>query len=149
MSKSGKLGPQIKEDQKQFRKAMRNILVVASNDAVNFFTENFKRGGFLDETTTKWTPRKSKKDKGRGVLIGKGGGAKLKNSISRSSISAKRAIIGIKGPAQAYASVHNFGLRSGRRSAPFTMPQRKFMGESKTLNKKILKLIDKKVKKAL
>jgi phage gpG-like protein len=98
------------------------------------------------------TKKQRKGSIGRGILIGPpGNGARLKNSISRSrGMTYKSVIIGIKGPAQAYASIHNFGLRGkawGKH--PFTMPRRQFMGESRTLNRKIIKLIDENVKKAL
>jgi len=102
-----------------------------------------------------WKPRKKedktfkKKGTKRGILVGPGGGT-LKKSIARSSLSASKTVIGIKGTKPLkYASVHNFGLRSGRKSAPFMMPQRKFMGESKVLSKKISRLIGVSVGKIL
>lgn len=142
------LSPQLIEAQKKFKLETKKILVVASNEAVNFFQDNFRRGGFLDRSVKRWKPRKGNVDPGRGVLIGKGGGAKLWKSISRTSISSKKARIGIKGDANKYASVHNFGLRSGRGKG-FIMPKRKFMGESRVLNKKIIRLIEKRIKKIL
>lgn len=145
-----KLSPQMKKDVARLKLEMQKTLVVAANEAVNFFTENFTRGGFLDRSTKKWDPRKHNVDPGRGTLIGKGGGAKLWRSISRTNMSQTRVEIGIKGPAAKYASVHNFGLRSGRpKGGSFNMPQRKFMGESQKLNKKIVRLINKRIKRVL
>ena len=152
---SKKLSPQLKKDIEKVKAAHRTILAEASNEAVNFFKANFKRQGFFDRSLKKWDKRKKvkkagkwvDKDPGRGILIGKGSG-RLKRSIKRSSLSAKRAIIGVSGSPIKYASVHNFGLRSGR-GAGFMMPQRKFMGESYVLNKKISRLIKRRIKKIL
>ena len=148
MPKKNQLSPQLKAAQKQFKANTKKILAMAATEAVNHFKTNFKLGGFMDRSLEKWKPRKSKKDKGRGVLIGKGSG-RLKRSIKRSSLSATRTIIGVSGTPIKYASVHNFGLRSGRKKAPFTMPQRKFMGESKVLSKKISRLLERQLKKIL
>lgn len=145
MSKN--LSPQLKAAQAKMKLQTKAILAVAANEAVNHFKANFKVGGFVDRSVKKWKPRKGNKDPGRGILIGKGSG-RLKRSISRSSLSATRAIIGVKGTPIKYASVHNFGLRSGR-GRGFTMPQRKFMGESYILNKKISRLIKRRIKKIL
>ena len=153
-----KLSPQLKKARANFKAQSTVILTQAANEAVNFFKDNFKRQGFLDRGLDKWKPRKKVKkkgkfvdnDPGRGILIGKGSG-KLKRSIARTALSSKRAIIGVRGKVTPkYASVHNFGLRSGRpKGGSFTMPQRKFMGESHVLNKKISRLIERRVKKIL
>ena len=142
-----KLAPQLAEDRKKFKADIKKILVIASNEAVNFFQDNFKRQGFLNRSTKPWKPRK-KRDSGRGILIGKGGGEKLFDSIARTGLSARKVTIGIKGGPQKYASVHNFGLRSGRGKG-FKMPKRQFMGESRVLNKKIVRLIKSRIKKIL
>lgn len=142
------LAPQLEEDRKKIQLEIKKILVVAANEAVNFFQDNFRRGGFMDGTLKRWKPRKRNVDPGRGVLIGRGGGEKLFSSISRTGLSAKKVTIGIKGSPQKYASVHNFGLRAGR-GRGFTMPKRKFMGESKTLSRKIIRLIEQRVKKIM
>jgi len=149
MPKRNKLTPQLKADQLAARKEVKKILVLAAEEAIQFFQENFTgRQGFLDRSVEKWDKRKYNTDPGRGILIGKGGGSKLYKSIARTSLSAKKVVIGIKGPANVYASVHNFGLRAGRGKG-FIMPKRQFMGESKTLNKKIVRLIERRIKKIL
>lgn len=149
MPKRRKLAPQLKEDRAAFRKETKKILVLAAEEAVQFFQENITgRQGFLDRSVKKWPKRKKNVDPGRNVLVGKGGGAKLYKSISRTGLSAKRVVIGIKGPPKVYASVHNFGLRAGRGNG-FIMPKRQFMGESRVLNKKISRLIKKRIKKIL
>tara|TARA_R110000796_G_scaffold73842_1_gene165854 strand:- start:1032 stop:1481 length:450 start_codon:yes stop_codon:yes gene_type:complete len=147
-SRGGGLGDQLRNDQKAFKKEIKKILVIASNEAVNFFQDNFRRQGFLNRSLKPWKKRKHNTDPGRGVLIGKGGGEKLFDSISRTGLKAKSVTIGIKGNPQKYASVHNFGLRSGRGKG-FIMPKRQFMGESVVLNKKISRLIQRRIKKIL
>jgi len=149
MSFNRKLSPLLMKSQKAFVKETRTILTLASNEAVNFFQDNFRRQGFLDRSVKPWKPRK-KKDPGRGILIGKGGGSKLWNSIAKTSVNLgkKSVTIGIKGDADKYASVHNYGLMSGRGEG-FKMPKRQFIGESKVLNKKIIRLIDKRLRKIM
>lgn len=151
------LAPQLKKDRENFKKEVKKILVVASEEAVQFFQENITgRQGFLDRTVEKWPKRKKvrkkgkfvENDPGRNILVGKGGGSKLYKSISRTSLSSKRVVIGIKGAPAKYASVHNFGLRAGR-GRGFIMPKRQFMGESRTLNKKIDRIIRRRIKKIL
>lgn len=137
----------MKKDLLKIKASSKKILAEASNEAVNHFKANFKVQGFVDRGVKKWKKRKKNKDPGRGILIGKGSG-KLKRSIRRTRLSSKRAIIGIIGGPRKYASVHNFGLRAGR-GAGFMMPQRKFMGESHVLNKKISRLIQRRIKKIL
>jgi len=147
MPKKNKLSPQLEAAQKKFKANAKIILAQAANEAVNHFKANFKLGGFMDRSLEKWKPRKNNKDKGRGILIGKGSG-RLKRSIKRSSLSATRTIIGVSGTPTKYASVHNFGLRAGRGKG-FIMPKRQFMGESKVLSKKISRLIERRLKKIL
>ena len=144
------MAPLIKEQIIKLKIAKRQILVEASNEAVNFFTENFRRQGFLDRSVKKWDKRKGNVDPGRGVLIGKanarGRGSRLSRSIKRLSISSRRAVVGVSGRANQYAGVHNYGLRSGRKPG-FTQKKRQFVGRSKTLDKKTLKLINRRVNK--
>tara|TARA_R100000951_G_scaffold40148_1_gene34036 strand:- start:753 stop:1205 length:453 start_codon:yes stop_codon:yes gene_type:complete len=147
--KRKKLSPQLKEDQAKFKKEIKKILILSAEEAVQFFQANIiGRQGFLDRKVNKWPKRKRNVDPGRNILVGKGGGAKLWKSISRTTISAKSVTIGIKGEPKDYASVHNYGLKAGRGKG-FIMPKRQFMGESKTLNKKINRLIKRRIKKIL
>jgi len=144
-----KLSPELLAAAERFKKESKKILVIAAEHAVQFFQENITgRQGFLDRSVEKWPKRKKNIDPGRNILVGKGGGAKLYKSISRTGLTSKRVIIGIKGEPKAYASVHNFGLKSGRGKG-FMMPKRQFMGESKTLNKKIVRLIRERIQKIL
>lgn len=149
-----KLSPQLQKSLSKMKaKGKTNILALSANEAVNHFKDNFKAQKFVG-SLRKWKKRKKIKvkgklvanDPGRGILIKSG---KLKKMIRRSHLNTKRAIIGIAGSvAPKYASVHNFGLMSGRGKG-FKMPQRKFMGESRVLNKKISRIIKREVKKIL
>jgi len=144
---SKKLSPQLKAALLKVKASNHIVLAQAATTAVNHFKANFKVGGFVDRGVDKWKPRKGNKDPGRGILIGKGSG-RLKRSIKRTALASTRAVIGVSGSPIKYASVHNFGLRAGRGSG-FTMPKRKFMGESSKLNEKISRLIKRHVKKIL
>ncbi len=156
-----------------------------AEEAVNFFTANFRRQGFLNVGVEKWKPRKrekyptantTKKDKeSRGILVGKGTGIKLNRSVRAVRISKRRITIGSDRP---YSKIHNEGgtiqhpggtpfivtkggvlfmkkdgtYPAGTRFTkphPITIPQRKFIGTSVTLNKKITNKIKKRLKKAL
>ncbi|BAQ92538.1 Phage tail S [uncultured Mediterranean phage uvMED] len=174
-----KLSPQIKEARKQFTKSSKIIIVKAAQEAVLHFKEGFQKGGFTNWRLKRWEKRDPDPDPGRGVLIGKGGGGKLWKSIKRGRVTGrgtgKRVVIGIKGKPKKYADIHNFGgkiqsthkvrahtrtIKRGKRkikqnvnehirTVNTKMPQRKFMGESRVLNKKIKKLIGKELKKIL
>ena len=136
----------------------RKLPKLIANEAVNHYTLNFTRGGFKNKVTVPWRPRKhynaetdagrgiligSKSlkrntDPGRGVLIGKGSGKKLSRSIVKKRVTMKSVLVGSN---VKYAPVHNYGLMSGRKAAPFKMPKRQFIGRSTYLNTKIRKLI--------
>lgn len=123
--------------------ALKKSLVQAANEASNHFIESFKNQGFTDERLKKWKPRKNKKDTGRAILVKKGD---LRRSIKVLKVdhSTLRASIGSTG--LIYAAVHNFGLMAGRKSHPFIMPKRQFIGSSKKLNNAIKKIIDRNIK---
>ena len=121
--------------------AMKNELPkVLANQAQNFFVDNFAKQGFDNGTVKKWkevqrripgTPSykyPKKKDLGRrsrAILQGKGSGqlrGAVNNSIREASFSLVRLTVSVP-----YASYLNKGTPK--------MPARKFIGNSKTLNK--------------
>ena len=116
----------------------RKLPKLIANEAVNHYTLNFTRGGFKNKVTVPWRPRKGNTYPGRGVLIGKGSGKKLSRSIVKKRVTMKSVLVGSN---VKYAPVHNYGLMSGRKAAPFKMPKRQFIGRSTYLNTKIRKLI--------
>jgi phage gpG-like protein len=135
---------------KALRVEKRLLPTIITKEAVNFFTLNFRRQGFLDSSLEKWKPRKgeharhkntTKKDKeGRNILVGKGTGIKLSRSIRVLRKTRNSAVIG---SSLIYAAVHNYGLRAGR--SGFTMPIRKFVGRSKKLEQKTVNIIRKRI----
>lgn len=141
--KSDNLASLLENDDDGFKREMRKLPKLIANEAVNEFTENFRRQGFKDQSTRKWKQRKGNTDPGRGILIGKGGGNKLSRSIRKLRASQKRVIVG---STIHYAGVHNYGLKAGRGKG-FTMPKRQFIGHSKALSDKIIKLIKKRTDK--
>tara|TARA_R110002126_G_scaffold89252_2_gene213390 strand:- start:2388 stop:2828 length:441 start_codon:yes stop_codon:yes gene_type:complete len=140
-----KLSPIIKAQREALKKEIKKTLRVATEVAINFFKDSFKQQGFLDRRVKKWKPRKQKSTTNRAILVKSG---KLRRSIATKKINASRgrAVIGILGKAGVYAGVHNFGLKAGRGKG-FTMPKRQFMGDSHKLNKKIKRLIRKRLNK--
>lgn len=138
----------IKDDARGVVKQFVGIMKQIGNIAINEAKTNFKRQGFMDRSVKRWKPRK-KRDAGRAILVGPAdeGGGRLRRSIRRISVSNKRVTIGSKGKAAVYAGVHNYGLKAGRKSAPFIMPKRQFLGPSHTTDKRIVNLIKKKIKK--
>lgn len=153
---SGKdpLSRAIKHDARGVALQLKGLMGQIGNIVVNETKKNFKRQGFMDRSLKKWKPRKVT-DEGRAILVKTG---RLKRSITRLSTSAKRVTVGSKGKAAVYAGVHNHGLRAGGKktfagsagtatSGGFTMPKRQFLGESHETNKRIVKLLEKKVKR--
>jgi phage virion morphogenesis protein len=145
------LSKAMREDARGVVKQFVGIMKQIGNIAINEAKTNFKRQGFMDRSVKRWKPRK-RKDKNpkiRAILVGPAdeGGGRLRRSIRRISVSNKRVTIGSKGDAAEYALVHNYGLKSGRKTAPFIMPKRQFLGPSHTTDKRIVNLIKKKIKK--
>lgn len=121
------------------------------------FRQNFDKQGFDDNFVRKWKARKKngKKDKGRAILVKSG---RLKRSIRVRRANQSEVVIGTAVP---YARIHNeggiiyrkaHGRKTGKireyngkkykvkkhvRGADYKMPQRRYMGNSANLNKKI------------
>jgi len=145
------LSKAMKDDARGVVKQFVGIMKQIGNIAINEAKTNFKRQGFMDRSVKRWKPRK-RKDKNpkiRAILVGPAdkGGGKLRRSLRRLNVTNKRVTIGSKGDAAEYALVHNYGLKSGRKTAPFIMPKRQFLGPSHTTDKRIVNLIKKKIKK--
>ena len=104
--------------------------------AKSHFDGNFTRQGF---DGVKWQEVKRRLGKGKGrdatraILSGKT--KTLAKSIYIKSASLKRIVIA---SSSKYGAVHNYGTNK--------IPQRKFLGNSQVLNKKILNLLNKVMK---
>jgi len=141
-----------------------DMLDIIGVEAVNHFEESFENEGFTDVALKKWEPRKATDRRGRDITryrtarIGKpgqlnaygrriqgrailtghnSGGDKLRNSLRYTTGNSKVDIVTDKD----YAKTHNEGEGN--------MPKRQFMGHSAQLDRKILKKIDKQLKKIL
>ena len=116
----------------------RNVPKIIGERARRFFELSFEREGFNDKGLQKWRRRKkeTKRSIGKKVLSGTGF---LKNSIRRTKTTPKQIRISSLGVA--YANIHNNGRG--------TMPQRKFLGNSRTLEKGLGKRIEHEIKKKI
>jgi phage gpG-like protein len=152
--------------EKRIRRAAAQLpdqtLKIIEVEGMGFINTNFRDQGFNDGSLRKWKPRKTtdkrgrditryrtnrvgkagnlnrygSKNQGRGLLIGHGtGGNKL-----RSSFSATRTKVKVRFRTNKdYAEVHNEGLGD--------MPQRQFIGKSRTLENNIKKKLTKELDK--
>jgi len=103
---------------------------ILGNMATNFFLDSFRKQGFTDTGFSPWAKRKGNTDPSRAILIGKRGGH-LKKSIQLKLATWKKIILGSTGIK--YAVYHNEGIGK--------QPQREFIGDSKTLERKLNKRI--------
>jgi phage gpG-like protein len=107
-----------------FKVLPKALGIVAKNE----FLDNVdKRHGFRVDggVVKKWPPLKSKKDAGRAPLNKTG---RLKRAINTLRLTANSAVVGVDDAEVPYAKFHNEGV-------PGKLPQRKFVGESKVLNR--------------
>ncbi|WP_281683415.1 phage morphogenesis protein [Zunongwangia profunda] len=156
----------IKELQKLLNKGMKvmpeKLPKIIEVEGLQFIEKNFRDEGFNDGSLKKWKKRKTRdsggrdltryrtnrvgrkgnlnrygsKVKDRALLVGHAtGGDKLKNSFRARRNSRQVRFITYKG----YARRHNEGLKG--------MPQRQFMGQSKTLTQQIEKKLTKELDK--
>lgn len=122
----------------QIRRMVPAMLDEMANNAVNHFkVENFNAEGFIDETVERWPARKSKRDNaGRRLMVKTG---RLRESIKVISRYGNVRKIGTLVP---YSKYHNEGI-------PGRLPQRKFIGNSKRLERKNLKVIERYLKRLI
>ena len=127
----------LKANQEAVKRLISRVLPVkAGRMAKDHFSENFKKGGFVDGGLHPWKPSKR---------IGKAKGAA---GQYKTLLSGRNHLYSSIKYTPGNAKVHNEGLRAGRGKG-FKMPKRQFMGESKELNRKVLRLIEDEIKKIL
>ncbi|MBE9468989.1 MAG: phage virion morphogenesis protein [Bacteroidetes bacterium] len=137
----------------------------AATEAVNFSKQRFKSQNWVDTNTEPWKKRKpvkeSRKRSGRAILTDT---ARLRRSIRVVHVDSNSVIIGTDVP---YAEVHNNGFR-GRvkqnvrshtrrgnavkahtRTIKQNIPQRKFIGQSSVLNKKLERMMTAEIIRAI
>ncbi|MDR0295160.1 MAG: hypothetical protein LBH91_03080 [Prevotellaceae bacterium] len=116
--------------------------VIAGKTAADFFTENFQRQGFLNQSLTAWRdvqrrthPRTTPKGQtaaGRQILFGE------TRNLSRSiDYDAGRGKVTVYSDVK-YAPYHNEGTDK--------LPKRQFIGDSEKLNELVISEINRKLK---
>ncbi|MEG2599665.1 MAG: phage virion morphogenesis protein [Muribaculaceae bacterium] len=133
---------------KQIDDAVERTIPIAIGVAADNHTKaNFRKGGFVNDGLQAWTPAKR-----IGRAKGAQGGHKTLMSgrmhLYDSTHHRTEPATAIIYNDCEYAAVHNEGLHAGR-GGGFTMPKRQFIGESKELNDKVVKIIDKEITKIL
>lgn len=148
-----------------FQKFLQDdALRIVETEALNHFQNSFVYQGFTDKSLVKWPKRKipkrngktitgktlekwKAKNAGRALLISHASdtkGTHMANSIVGERAPGKVTIIEDK----QYARVHNDGLLAGRPPG-FIMPQRRFIGPSEQLEKKIQDKLQKGIEKLI
>lgn len=148
---------------------------MAAIEAVNFSKERFVRKNWVDRSVSAWKPRKQspgwhseaqKKAATRGSLMIKSG--RLKRSIRKIKVTRNSVTIGTDVP---YAEAHNEGavinqtisikthsrkrkgrietVKAHRRKRKFTLPERRFMGESALLLRRVERLVQREINEIL
>lgn len=90
----------------KLNKVYPNLMVLAAAEAVNFSKERFQKG--VDIRDVPFVPRKSKKDKGRAILVKTGA---LKRDVKVISVNEYEAHIGTTQTTVPYAKGHNEGFK--------------------------------------
>jgi phage gpG-like protein len=152
-------------------KLYRKFPEMAAIEAVNFSKERFVRKNWVDKSVTVWKSRKAspewhseaqKKAASRGSLMVKSG--RLKRSIRKIKVTRNSVTIGTDVP---YAEAHNEGavinqmvnvkshnrkrkgrtstVKAHRRKRKITLPERRFIGESALLLRRVERLVQREI----
>ena len=133
-----------------FKDQKRTLPIILGKEARNFFLNSFRRMGFTDFNLKRWIPRRKRLQKGRtsptliepATLI-KTGTLRSSIRVSPTTFRLTKIFTNLR-----YAAIHNFGLQGlafGKN--PFKMPERKFIGNSRVLERKLEQRILKEVNK--
>jgi len=160
---------------KRLSQLYRKFPEMAAIEAVNFSKERFVRKNWVDKTVTAWKARKpspewhseaQKKAAARGSLMVKSG--RLKRSIRKIKVTRNSVTIGTDVP---YAEPHNEGavinqtinvrthsrkrkgrsetVKAHRRKRKITLPERRFIGESAILLRRVERLVQREINEIL
>lgn len=146
----------------------RDIPRIAGNEAVNFFKTSFRKQGWHDGVIKPWVRRKrvgNRPTDNRAILVKSG---VLKKSIRIDRYTNQGVIISSEMP---YSRIHNEGgkintnatvrpharrTKNGRtnvrrhsRQMSTTIPQRKFMGQSTTLDNIIINSLERRLRQII
>lgn len=124
--------------------AMRSEI---KNEALKHFQKAFKDEGFTDKSFWHWKPVKleyrKREYRNKKILENTG---RLKRGLKTFSNSTQNGFTIRFENKVPYAAVHNEGLRAGRGSG-FKMPKRMFIGFSHVLNRKLINIFNKRIRK--
>ena len=123
-----------------FASQKRTLPIVLGNIAKNFFLEAFRKGGFTDTGFKRWKQRRKRLGRGRTSPTLKESATLTQSGKLKRSIRVRPATFRITRifTNVVYAAIHNFGLQGlAFGKAPFDMPEREFIGNSRTLEKKL------------
>lgn len=133
-----------------FKAQKRTLPVILGNVAKNFFLATFRKGGFTDVGFKRWKQRRKRIGRGRTSPTLKEAAnltltGKLKRSIKVRPATFKLTRIFTN---VVYAAIHNFGLQGlAFGKAPFKMPEREFIGNSKVLERELERRIVREIDK--
>lgn len=136
----------LKKKIENLQKMKRSLPILIANQARNFFVGSWESQAWDDRGKTPWERRKREtaKTQGKAILVASGTLRRaVRNSIRDVSWDRIRLVVDL-----AYAKIHNDGgqgLAFGK--YPFTMPRRRFMGQSLTLTKLQIETIKKELAK--
>lgn len=169
------LSPDFVQKLNRLSKLYRKFPELAAIEAVNFSKERFVRKNWVDKTVSAWPARKpspewhseaQKKAAAKGSLMVKSG--RLKRSIRKINVTRNSVTIGTDVP---YAEAHNEGetinqtinvkshsrkrkgreykVKAHRRSRKIKLPERRFIGESAVLLRRIERLVQREINEIL
>lgn len=122
----------LKAHQKKAEQAIRGMVTVMGNDALNHFEQSFRDQGFTDDSLERWKGRKKREREGRAILTKTG---RLRRSLKKKMHNRYAIIISSN---VVYAPVHNEGIGK--------MPKRQFVGYSGKLNRQLIRKFDNTIK---
>jgi len=133
---------QLKRTQQLFRLQKATLPKILGNEALNFFLEGFRKGGFTDKGFKKWAPRLKRLSRTRVSKTEREPSNLQMSSSLKGSMAVRIATffqikIGTSGIP--YAARHNLGLKN--------MPQRQFIGDSRKLERDLERRIFKEMDK--
>lgn len=127
-------------------KAFKESLDIVAKDAKAFFEKSFRDEGFTDNSFDKWQPRKGQLRGGLGAAL-KGSHFNTLPTLTKKRV-LRRSLKIVKGfnmitifTNVPYAARHNYGLDG--------MPQRKFMGHSRLLERRMRAKVTAKINTAI
>ncbi len=143
-------GFKFKLTKRLFAVQKKTLPVVLGNIAKNFFLEAFRKGGFTDVGFKRWQQRRKRIGRGRTSPTLKEAANLVLSGKLRRSIKVRPATFKLTRifTNLGYAAIHNFGLQGlAFGKTEFKMPEREFIGDSRTLERKLERRIIKEVDK--